>query len=53
MSRQEFADLIAVDVETIQRREKRAKNWPTPVRISQKIVLYDRADVERFLQEAK
>jgi hypothetical protein len=53
MSRYEFADLIGVHVETIKRREKEAPGWPVPVKISRKIVMYDRGDIERFLQEAK
>jgi predicted DNA-binding transcriptional regulator AlpA len=51
MQRQELADILAVHVETIKRREKTTKGWPRPVRIGSKIVMYDRADVERFLQE--
>ena len=52
MSRQEFANLLGLHVETIKRREKTA-GWPHPVRIGSKVVLYDRSDIERFLQEAK
>jgi predicted DNA-binding transcriptional regulator AlpA len=55
MSREEFADLIGVNVRTIIRNEGDGtiKGWPTPVKIGNKIRLYDRSDVERFLQEAK
>ena len=55
MSREEFADLIGVDARTIIRREKNGSipNWPRPVKIGYKIRLYDRIDVERFLQESK
>jgi predicted DNA-binding transcriptional regulator AlpA len=55
MSREEFANILAVDVRTILRNEKRKtdKRWPTPVRIGSKIILYDRTDVESFLQQSK
>jgi DNA-binding XRE family transcriptional regulator len=55
MSREEFADLIGVDARTIIRREKNGSipNWPRPVKIGHKIRLYDRIDVERFLEESK
>jgi hypothetical protein len=52
MNRQEFATLLCLHVETVKRREK-DPGWPHPVRVSSKTVLYDRTDVERFLQEAK
>jgi len=52
MSQQEFADLIAVNVQTVRRRAG-TPGWPTPVKIGQKLVLFDRTDIERFLQEAK
>jgi predicted DNA-binding transcriptional regulator AlpA len=51
MNRQELANLLGVHVETVKRREK-TDSWPRPVRITSKVVLYDRTDVERFLQEA-
>ena len=55
MSRDEFANILAVDVRTILRNEKNRtdKRWPTPVRIGSKIILYDRVDVESFLQQSK
>jgi len=52
MSPQELADILAVNVQTVRRRAG-TPGWPTPVRLGQKIVLFDRTDVERFLQEAK
>jgi hypothetical protein len=52
MSQQELADILAVNVQTI-RRKAGTPGWPTPVRLGQKIVLFDRTDVERFLREAK
>jgi predicted DNA-binding transcriptional regulator AlpA len=52
MNRQELANLLGLHVETVKRREKTA-GWPRPVRISSKVVIYDRTDIERFLQEAK
>jgi len=51
MSPQELADILAVNVQTVRRRAG-TPGWPTPVRLGQKIVLFDRTDVERFLQEA-
>jgi hypothetical protein len=55
MSREEFANILAVDVRTILRNEKKRtdKRWPTPIRIGSKIILYDRTDVESFLQQSK
>jgi hypothetical protein len=52
MNQQELADILAVHVQTV-RRKAGTPGWPTPVRLGQKIVLFDRSDVERFLQEAK
>jgi predicted DNA-binding transcriptional regulator AlpA len=52
MSRQEFANLLGLHVETIKRREK-IEGWPRPVRIGSKVVLYDRGDIEKFLREAR
>jgi predicted DNA-binding transcriptional regulator AlpA len=52
MSRQEFADLLGLHVETIKRKEG-TDGWPRPVRIGPKTILYDRSDVEKFLQESK
>jgi hypothetical protein len=52
---QGFADLLGLHVETIKRREKEGsiEGWPTPIRIGGKIKLYERSDIERFLQESK
>jgi hypothetical protein len=52
MSQQELADLIGVNVQTV-RRKAGTPGWPTPVRIGQKLVLFDRTDIERFLREGK
>jgi predicted DNA-binding transcriptional regulator AlpA len=51
MDRDELAELLGVHRETIKRLE-REKKVPQPIKISRKIVLYDRTAVERFLQEA-
>jgi hypothetical protein len=55
MTTEEFADLIGVTTRTIQRRarDRDIEGWPTPVRIGPNITLYERLDVERFLQEAR
>jgi predicted DNA-binding transcriptional regulator AlpA len=55
MTTLEFADLIGVTTRTIQRRtrDRDIAGWPTPVRITPTVLLYERADVERFLQEAR
>jgi hypothetical protein len=55
MSTHEFADLIGVTARTIQRRtsDRSIDGWPTPIRIGPTITLYERVDVERFLQEAR
>jgi hypothetical protein len=52
MSQQELADILAVNVQTVRRRAG-TPGWPSPLRIGNKLVLFDRTDVERFLQEAK
>ena len=52
MNQQELADILAVNVQTV-RRKAGTPGWPTPIRFGQKIVLFDRTDVERCLQAAK
>jgi len=50
MTTKAFADLIGVTTRTIQRttRDRDIAGWPTPVRITPSVLLYERADVERF-----
>jgi hypothetical protein len=52
MDRQELASILAVHVETVKRREGKVHGWPTPVRVGNKAILYERSDVERFLRNA-
>jgi len=57
MQRQEIADMIGVHVETIKvwesNPDRTPKGWPAPLRIGDKIVLYEREDIDRFLREAR
>jgi hypothetical protein len=55
MITEEFADLLGVTSRTIQRRtaDGSIEGWPPAIRIGPNITLYERADVERFLQEAR
>jgi hypothetical protein len=55
MITEEFADLLGVTNRTIQRRtaDRSIEGWPAAIRIGPKITLYERGDVERFLQEAR
>jgi excisionase family DNA binding protein len=50
MDRHEFAELLAVHVETLKRLERKGK-IPKPSRFGG-ILRYDRATVEQFLKEA-
>jgi predicted DNA-binding transcriptional regulator AlpA len=51
----EFADLLGVTNRTIQRRtaDRSIEGWPPAIRIGPNITLYERSDVEKFLQDAR
>jgi predicted DNA-binding transcriptional regulator AlpA len=51
LTRHDVAALLDVHFETVKRLE-RAGKFPRPVRITPKIVRYDKAAIEKFLQDA-
>jgi predicted DNA-binding transcriptional regulator AlpA len=51
LSRNDLAALLDVHLETIKRLEREGK-LPAPVRITSKLVRYDKAVIEKFLQDA-
>ena len=51
LTRSDLAVLLDVHLETIKRLEREGK-LPAPIRITSKLVRFDKAVVEKFLQDA-
>jgi predicted DNA-binding transcriptional regulator AlpA len=51
LTRHDLAALLDVHFETVKRLEREGR-LPAPIRISSKVIRYDKAEVQKFLQDA-